>query len=87
MRRRLERSAWGPERGSRPGLGNQGRDSKRNFGSIHGGLRGNHGAGCSHSLPQHASQFFEVRHLGRGEDCSGKDDGHEGHELQRDGQR
>ena len=86
-RRRLERSAWGLEWGSRPGLGNRGRDGKRDFGCVHGGLRGSHGAGCSHSLPEHASQVFKVRHLGRGEDCSGEDDGHEGQELWRAGRR
>ena len=76
-----ERGTRGPEWGNRPGFGNRGRDGKGYVGRIRGGLWESNGAGHSHSLPEHTSQVFKVRHLGRGEDNSGEDDGHEGQEL------
>ena len=86
-RRRLGSSARGPEGSIRPGPGNPGRDGERHLGSTHGGLRGSHGAWRSHNISENVGQVLEVRHLGGGEDCRGKDDGHEGQELQTAGRR
>ena len=86
-RRRLGSSARGPGGSSCPGLGNRGQDGERQLGGTHGGLRGRPGACRSHSPSEDVGQVLEVRHLGRGEDCRAKDDGHEDQELLRAGRR